>query len=282
MLKELVPSDGQPGGKGNGNLRLSRDRGAWLTSGLLIILAALAWGAVILQATRRPGDMDMTMMTTGGWPSLASAMAYLAAWGVMMAAMMLPSAIPMIALYSVLQRRFAQTGQTGLPTVLFTLVYLAVWLAFGVPIYAASVVVALASQFYPAVAGLLPYALALVLLGAGAYQFSPLMHVCLRACQSPMGFLMGHWRNGYRGTLRLALAHAAYCLVCCGGLMVVLVAAGAMALQWVLLIAALVFSEKILPRGAWTARVIGGALIVLGLLVAARPDLVSVLRGPAM
>lgn len=142
-------------------------------------------------------------------------MVYLAAWGLMMAAMMLPSAIPMIAMYSVLQRRSAQTGQAGLPTAFFSLVYLAVWLGFGIPVYATNVVVDMAANIHPDVAGLLPYALAVVLFGAGAYQFSPLKQVCLRNCQSPLGFLVGHWRDGYLGTLQLALTHAAYCVGCC-------------------------------------------------------------------
>jgi predicted metal-binding membrane protein len=93
---------------------------------------------------------------------------------------------------------------------------------------------------------------------------------------------MGHWRSGYLGTLKMALEHAAYCVGCCWGLMVVLMAAGAMALHWVLLIAALVFVEKVLPHGEWTARIVGGALLLLGLLVAAQPGLASVLRGQAM
>lgn len=80
----------------------------------------------------------------------------------------------------------------------------------------------------------------------------------------------------------MAWEHAAYCAGCCGGLMVVLVAAGAMSLPWVLLIAVFVFAEKVLPYGQWTARIIGGALIGLALLVVARPDLAAALRGPAM
>ena len=213
---------------------------------------------------------------------LTDGVAFLGAWGVMMTAMMLPSATPMIALYGGVRRKAAPTDQKGIPTMLFALVYLAVWLAFGIPVYAASVIIEVAANSTPAVANLLPYALAFVLLLAGAYQFSSLKRVCLRVCQSPLGFLMGHWRNGYLGTLKMAWEHAAYCVGCCWGLMVVLVTAGAMALPWVLLIAVLVFVEKILPHGEWTARIIGGALILLGLLVAIQPHLAMVLRGPSM
>ena len=76
----------------------------------------------------------------------------------------------------------------------------------------------------------------------------------------------------------MALAHSLYCLDCCAGLMVVLVAAGAMSLPWALLIAAVVFAEKVLPLGAWTARAAGVALILLGALVAAEPGLAAALR----
>lgn len=288
MLKELMPFNGQAEGKGNGGLRLGRDRGALLTGGLLIAIAALAWVAVILQATGMQGastiepETGMAMRVESSLDARVDATAFLVAWGVMMAAMMLPSATPMIILYGAVRRTLSQTGQKGLPTALFALVYLTVWLAFGVPVYAATVVVDIAADIHPAVAGLLPYVLAVVLLGAGAYQFSPLKQVCLRVCQSPLGFLMGHWRSGYPGTIRVALEHAVYCVGCCWGLMVVLVAAGAMALHWVLLIAALVFAEKLLPRGGWTARMVGVALIVLGLLVVAQPGLTTVLRGQTM
>lgn len=264
-----MPS-GQKADEGRSRLKLEYDRGTWLAGGLLIAIAAFAWVAVILQSR----GMKAAPTT--------DVVAFLIAWGVMMTAMMLPSAVPMIALYGGVRRNAAQTKQKGIPTALFALVYLVVWLAFGIPVYVASVVVDAAANSTPAVADLLPYALALVLLAAGAYQFSPLKRVCLRVCQSPLGFLMGHWRGGYLGTLKLALEHAAYCVGCCWGLMVVLVAAGAMALQWVLLIAALVFAEKVLPHGEWTARIVGGALLLLGLFVAVQPQLATVLRGPAM
>jgi predicted metal-binding membrane protein len=203
---------------------------------------------------------------------------------VMMAAMMLPSAIPMIALYgaTLRQRKAPQSRPTGLPVALFTAVYLAAWLAFGIPVYAASVLLGLAANNNPIVAGLWPYGVALVLAGAGLYQLSPLKRTCLRACQSPFGFLMGHWHSGYAGAIGLAWEHATFCLGCCAALMVVLVAAGAMSLPWVLLIAALVFVEKVLPRGEWTARAIGVGLCGLGLLVAVRPDLAMMLRGAGM
>jgi predicted metal-binding membrane protein len=191
---------------------------------------------------------------------------------VMMAAMMLPSALPMIALYGAVQRKASGDGTRGVHVAVFTMTYLAVWGATGVPVY-------LASVWLGAVAvKLLAYGVALVLIAAGAYQLSPLKQVCLRACRSPLGFLLGRWRPGRAGSLALGVSHAFYCVGCCWALMVVLVAAGAMGLAWVLLIAALVAAEKLLPHGEWIARLAGGALVLLGLAVAARPDLVMLLR----
>jgi predicted metal-binding membrane protein len=278
MLPELAPSEPSTQNTPPNSIKLSRDFGAWLTGGLLLVLAAVAWVVVIQQGSPGGAGMDMGMAAF----SLAGAVAYLGAWGVMMAAMMLPSAIPMIALYGAMQRGKAKTGQRGLLAALFTLVYLAAWLAFGIPVYVASVLLGLAASSNPLVASWLPYGVAVVLVGAGIYQLSPLKRTCLRNCQSPFGFLMGHWRSGYAGAIRLAWDHALFCLGCCSALMIVLVVAGAMSLPWVLLIAALVFVEKVLPRGDWTARVIGAGLIVLGVLIVLRPDLAMTLRGTPM
>jgi predicted metal-binding membrane protein len=196
----------------------------------------------------------------------------------MMAAMMVPSALPMVSLYGAMYRQRTHSGQRGVPTALFGLVYLVIWIAVGLPVYLVGA--ALSAVFGAGtLSAWLPYGVALVLLAAGLYQFWPLKTACLHVCQSPLGFLMGHWRTGYGGSLRMGLAHAAYCLGCCGSLMLVLVVAGAMSLQWVLLIAIAVFAEKILPRGWWTARGIGILLIGLGLLVLVRPGVGAILHG---
>lgn len=153
----------------------------------------------------------------------------------------------------------------------FTLVYLGLWAATGIPIYFATVALATVG----AVA--LAYGIAVVLIVAGVFQFSPLKRVCLRNCHSPVGFLLGHWRPGWRGSLTMGWAHAVYCLGCCWALMLVLVAAGAMGLPWVLLIAAVVTAEKLLPYGEPIAWVTGVALVLLGLAVAVRPQLAMML-----
>jgi len=215
------------------------------------------------------------MMMTMPMPATAAGgIAFVISWAVMMTAMMLPSALPMISLYGATQRGARETR--GVPVVVFTAVYLLLWAATGVPVYIAhSLLMAIAP---PAFA----YGVALILLAAGAFQLSPLKQSCLRACRSPFGFLLGHWRAGRRGSLALGWSHAVYCVGCCWALMLVLVSAGAMGLPWVLLITAVVAAEKLLPGGEWLARATGLALLVLGVAVALRPDLVTVLRGHTM
>jgi predicted metal-binding membrane protein len=246
---------------------LARDRASLVTGGVLVLVALLAWVVLFVQ----PAE---PMPTAGP----TDALVFLSAWGVMMAAMMLPSAMPMIALYSAIRRNTAATGSTGVSTAVFALIYLILWTAVGLPVYLASAAIA----GVPGLQDVLPYALAVVLVAAGVYQFTPLKRACLRVCRNPLSFLWARSRTGSRGTATLAVEHAAYCIGCCWGLMVVLVAAGAMALNWVLLIAVIVLLEKLMPRGELVARVAGAALVVLGLAVAVHPDLAMLLHPAAM
>ena len=244
-----------------------RDRVTVLTAVALLLIAAAAWVSVV-RSSLRGDDMMMTMPMPA---TVADGLAFVGGWGIMMTAMMLPSALPMISLYGAVQRGAADTR--GVPVAVFTAVYLLLWAATGAPVYVAhTLLMALGAPG-------LAYGVALILLAAGAFQLSPLKRACLRACRSPFGFLLGHWRAGRRGSLALGWSHALYCLGCCWALMLVLVAAGAMGLPWVLLITAAVAAEKLLPGGEWYARAAGGALVLLGVTVALRPDLVTVLRG---
>ena len=247
---------------------MAADRTTPATYLVLLAVTAAAWVHVV--RAMQMGDMagtEMVMMTT-----LADGMAYVGAWGVMMAAMMLPSALPMIGLYAATQRTASAVARTA-AVALFALAYLALWTLTGVPVYLASLaLMALSARTLAAtVAG--------VLVVAGLFQLTPLKQVCLRHCRSPLGFLLGHWRAGWRGGLAIGWAHALYCVGCCWALMVVLVVAGAMGLPWVLLVACVVAAEKLLPRGDWIARVTGVALVLLGAVVLLRPGLAATLRG---
>jgi predicted metal-binding membrane protein len=241
-----------------------------LATVLLLVLAVVAWVRVLVSPM---GADDMAGMEMAMAPSVTDGLAYVTAWAVMMTAMMLPSALPMIGLYAATQRNAGCAVMKATRVGMFALMYLGLWALTGIPAYFASVVLGAVS------AGVLAYVVAGVLVLAGVFQLSRLKQVCLRHCRSPLGFLFGHWREGWKGGLAMGRAHALYCLGCCWALMVVLVVAGAMGLPWVLLIAAVVAAEKLLPRGEWIARTTGVALVLLGIAVAVRPSLAMMLRG---
>jgi predicted metal-binding membrane protein len=175
---------------------------------------------------------------------------WLGAWTVMMAAMMLPSAAPLVLLYS---RRSDTLAST-----LLMAGYLLTWAFVGLAAY--SVDMRLPDPGNGVVAA--------VLIATGIYQFTPLKSACLRRCRSPVDFLVTHWQAGRLGALRIGLEHGAYCVGCCWALMAVLVVAGAMGLVWVVAIAAAIAAEKLLPGGPWLGRVGGIALLVAGIVVA--------------
>lgn len=247
---------------------IARTSASVLTTVLLVVIMLAAWAHVLLSPM---GTDDMAGMGMAMRPTFADGLAYVTAWSVMMTAMMLPSALPMIGLYAATQRN-TSPALKAIRLGSFTLMYLGLWALTGVPVYFASVALSAISG------GALPYVVAAVLIGAGIFQLTPVKRRCLRHCRSPLGFLFGHWRGGWHGALAMGRAHALYCLGCCWALMVVLVVAGAMGLVWVLLIAAIVAAEKLLPRGEWIARATGIALVLLGIAVAARPSFATLLR----
>lgn len=170
--------------------------------------------------------------------------AFLAGWAVMMTAMMLPSAAPLVRVY----------GRRGRGRLV--LGYLLVWGLTGLPVYAVARTVDLMNVPNAAAAA--------VLAAAGVYQFTPLKNVCLRSCRTPLDFIALRWG---RGPFRLGIDHGAYCVGCCWALMAVLVGAAAMDLTVAAVIAAVVFAEKVLPAGERTARLAGSALFAAAIVV---------------
>jgi predicted metal-binding membrane protein len=207
------------------------------------------------------------------------AISFVVQWGVMMTAMMLPSAAPMILLYQTVSRRLSAQGDEVIPSWLFGLVYLSFWMLTGVPVYGAYLLSGALADTSASFNAMMPYIVATLLITTGAYQFSGAKRACLEKCEAPLAFLMNRWRSGYANSLSLAAQHAAYCIGCCWLLMVILVAVGAMSLPWVVTIAAIVFAEKALPRTWRVARLTGVGLIVLGVAVIARPSLATTIRG---
>ena len=244
----------------------------------LITLTAAAWVLTFLHArdmsapmgvaVRGEGMAGMAMagVTAAGW-SFAGALTFVMLWTVMMAAMMLPSAAPMITIFAAKQARAGRS--TAIPTWIFVAGYILVWAGVGVLVY---VLVQAASD---AATGLLPaerakwapLALGATLLAAGLYQFTPIKRICLRHCRSPFGFVLRHWREGRWGAFQMGLQHGAYCVGCCWALFAVLTAAGVMSLAWMLLLTLLIFIEKVLPQSRISTMGIGFMFVSLGVAV---------------
>jgi predicted metal-binding membrane protein len=252
-------------------VRLPAGRATLLVGAALAAVTLAAWVAFLAQSAS-PGSMAMDTMSSG--PTVAGAVGFVGAWVVMMAAMMLPSAAPVVLLY-----RTAGANGRAANTVPLVAGYLLAWAMFGAFVYAAQQTLGAAIHSSSTLSNARPYAVAGILAIAGVYQFTPLKQACLRQCRSPLDFLMHRWRGaGAFDALRLGVEHGAYCVGCCWGLMAVLVVAGAMNLIWVVLIALIVFVEKLMPFGERGAQLTGAGLALLAVLVAVHPDLSLLLR----
>jgi predicted metal-binding membrane protein len=232
-------------------------RASWLAIGAVAFVAALAWvGLLTVGAMGDGSGAGMAMEGAQDEPRMAiglgGASIWLAAWAVMMTAMMLPTALPLVLAYGRMDRR-------GRGTLLLGAGYLVAWVGVGLAAFGLDL--ALPEPSAPAIGA--------VLLLAGAYQLSPAKDACLRRCRSPFDFLVMRWRRGRLGALRLGAEHGAYCIGCCWGLMAVLVVAASMELVWVAVIALAVAAEKLLPRGRLFAKLGGLTLAVLGVVVIA-------------
>jgi len=182
-------------------------------------------------------------------------------WAVMMLAMMLPSAAPvMLLIVGVYRRRGGRDASLAMPV--FAAGYLAAWTAFSLAAAGAQVLLHRAALLSPAMAGGSRPFMAAVLVVAGLYQWLPVKAACLAHCRSPLDFLTRHWREGVGGAFGMGLRHGWFCVGCCWALMALLFVVGVMNLAWVAALAAFVLVEKMARRGPFVGR-IGGALLIL-------------------
>ena len=237
---------------------------------LVAVLASVAGAGWWWVADRMRG------MDNGPWSSLGTLGWFISVWVVMMAAMMLPSVAPTIALYS----RMSRARSTSAPLA-FAAGYLLTWAAAGMVAFA----IALAGR---RVAGNIlawdrggRWVAGATLLAAAAYQLSPLKQACLGKCRSPLGFLLGCWRDGLPGALRMGAGHGVWCVGCCWALMASLFALGIMSVTWMAVAGGLIAVEKILPWGRVATYGVAGILLVLGLLMLFDPASVPALTIPA-
>jgi predicted metal-binding membrane protein len=207
---------------------------------------------------------------------------WVTAWVVMMAAMMFPSIAPMVVMQSRIEegrRRQGKETEAG-TTTLFVCGYLLTWTAAGVVGYAIIALGQAASLDFLSWDRAGPYVAGGVIVAAAVYQLTPLKDACLRRCRNPMMFLLTSWRPGRLGALRMGLEHGGWCVGCCWGLMAALFALGVMSIGWMVLIAALIAIEKLLPWRVLANRSVAILLVVLGLAVAFVPEKVPGLTLP--
>jgi predicted metal-binding membrane protein len=236
---------------------------------LVILLFALAGAGWWWTAGQMQG------MDSGPWTSLGTVGWFLGVWVVMMAAMMFPSVAPTVALYS----RMTRERSLLLPIV-FTSGYLVTWAVAGV------VAFALVTGF----GGISDHALAWeragrpvaggILVLAALYELTPLKDVCLSKCRSPLGFLLGSWRDGRSGAFQMGVRNGAWCVGCCWALMAALFALGVMSVAWMVFVAGLITIEKTIP---WRQVAIYGTallLLSLGVLLLTAPSAVPLLTIP--
>jgi len=249
---------------------LLRDFGARDRLGLLAGLGAvtaLAWGYLLYMGwgmEHMDVGVHMTFMPRmTQWEGIDFLLVFLM-WAIMMLAMMLPSAAPMILVFAALDRQRREGVSHFQRVCAFVAGYVAVWTGFSV--FATLVQWGLleARLVSPMMRSTSPALGAAVLIAAGAFQFTRFKQSCLVSCRSPLAFLAAHWRSATTGAFAMGLKHGSYCVGCCWLLMALLFLLGVMNVLWIATLAAFVLFEKTVPRIGWVGRVSGAALIAWG------------------
>ena len=240
-------------------------RSQWGLVVVLFTLAGFGWWWTV---------GEMRGMDDGPWTSLGTFGWFITVWVVMMAAMMFPSVAPTVALYA------RMSGKSRLLPLAFASGYLATWAGAGVAAFLAAV------AGHRALGGDLAWERAgrplagATLIVAAAYELTPLKDVCLGKCRSPLGALLGSWRGGWSGALRMGGKNGAWCVGCCWALMASLFALGVMSATWMAVVAGFIAVEKILPWRRTATYGTALALLALGLLLLVAPDAIPALTVP--
>jgi predicted metal-binding membrane protein len=233
---------------------------------LLFAVATLGWWWT--------GDR-MRGMDDGPWTDLGSFGWFLGTWVVMMAAMMFPSVAPTVALYSRMTKQ-----RSPLSPLVFAAGYLLTWAAAGIAAFGIGVALSSISGdlFTWDRAGRWTAGGTLVV--AALYELTPLKDVCLGKCRSPLGTLLGSWRDGLWGALRMGAKNGAWCVGCCWALMASLFALGIMSVVWMAVVAALIAFEKTVPWRRVASYGTATVLLALGVLVLTAPGAIPGLTNP--
>jgi predicted metal-binding membrane protein len=255
---------------------LRRDRLVVVVALVAVVAAAWVWivlgagtGTSAVAMTQMAGMPDMDMMMeravwTPGYADLIFTM-----WWVMMVAMMLPGAAPMLLLFARVNRTQKVRDRPYVPTGFFAAGYLTVWSGFSALATGLQWGLEQLDLLGPMMTATKYWLGGGILLAAGLWQLTPIKGVCLRHCRSPLSFLTQQWRPGRLGAFRMGLEHGAYCLGCCWFLMALLFFGGIMNLFWIAGLALFVLLEKTIPMGHWFGRIAGVCFAAWGALMLA-------------
>jgi len=252
---------------------LRRDRQVGLAA--LCLFIGLAWW-YLLSGAGMPGDMSsmagmdmpMDMNMTQAWTPGYAALIFVM-WWVMMVAMMLPSATPMILLYGMMNRRQASRGAASVSSAIFALGYLTVWGAFSLLATTLQWQFERLALMSPAMVATSAVLGGLILIGAGVYQLTPFRDACLQSCRGPVEFFARFWSPGAAGAWKMGLRHGLFCLGCCWMLMALLFYGGVMNLYWIIGLALYVLVERFIARSRLVSRLASAVLILWGVFVLA-------------
>ena len=255
---------------------LRRDRAIVVVC--LVVLVLLAWVYIVwLADDMEMGGMDMTgfrmipagrgfmMSVDAPWRAIEFAFVFLM-WAVMMIGMMTPSAAPLILIYTHVARQAAAQQWPYAASAFLAIGYLLAWTAFSLLATIAQWAIERQGWLTPSMASAGNLFAGLIMIGAGAYQWTRFKESCLRQCQFPLQFIQRHggFRPDARGSLELGVRHGVYCLGCCWALMTLLFVVGIMNVFWIALITIFILAEKLLPFGRRISLFSGTLLLAAG------------------
>jgi len=232
----------------------------------LAMITVFSWAYMLHMAMTMTGTgKDMIKPCLMYW-GMGDIMHLFIMWTVMMAAMMLPAATPMIMMFAAINKKQRQGGSLVIPTWIFVLGYLAVWTAYSALATLAQWGLHLSALLTHHMVITSPLLGGLLLLAAGIFQWTPFRDACMSKCRSPLGFLMTEWREGHQGALIMGMKAGLFCVGCCWLLMVLSFVLGVMNMIWMAAVTAFMLLEKI-TDSKWISRTAGLVLVIWGLLV---------------
>lgn len=241
--------------------RFTLDARAVTVGAILLASAFLWWMMAMMPQPSEPG-----MGVPDGWGA-GLVIGTSVMWVLMMLAMMLPAMTPVTVIYTGLAAKEHSGAVLALRVGAFLAGYFALWAVLSVILAVVQLLLRDSAWFIHGGTQATPIAAGVLMLIAGAYQFTTIKDVCLQHCRSPLAYLLSHWREGVRGAFPLGLHHGLYCVGCCVAIMGLMFVLGAMNPLWMAAIATYFVAEKLLPAAERWSRWFGLALILLGSVV---------------